>query len=86
MFWLTHFALDSARDSQPEEVDKLERAKLQLEIELEALKSEHAKNKKDESSKLKIEDVKFQLAKLDEELAPIKVSRPSIRVTSFSSC
>lgn len=63
-----------ARDSQPEEVDRLERSKLQLEIELEAIKTELSRNKKDEVAKQKIEDTKAAIAKIDEELGPIKVS------------
>jgi len=61
-----------ARDSQPEEIDQLERDKLQLEIELEALTSEAKKGIKTEDSKAKIEQVKAEIAKKDEELAPIK--------------
>lgn len=60
------------RDSQPEEIDRLDRQKLQLQIELEAIKTEHSKNKKDEVSAQKIEGVKMQLAKLEEELGPIR--------------
>ncbi|ORY73419.1 P-loop containing nucleoside triphosphate hydrolase protein [Leucosporidium creatinivorum] len=60
-----------ARDSLPEEVDKLERAKLQLEIELHAIKSELAKNKKDEVAKQKVEDLQASISAIDEELQPI---------------
>lgn len=60
-----------ARDSLPEEVDKLERAKLQLEIELHAIKGELAKNKKDEVAKQKIEDLQSNISRIDEELQPI---------------
>ncbi|KAM0756236.1 hypothetical protein T439DRAFT_320934 [Meredithblackwellia eburnea MCA 4105] len=59
-------------DSQPEEVDRLERAKLQLEIELQALKTELSRNKKDEVSKAKISETNIAIAKIDDELAPIK--------------
>jgi ATP-dependent Clp protease ATP-binding subunit ClpB len=61
------------RDSQPEEIDRLERQKLQLEIELTALRREIERNKttKDESSKMRIEEVQFAISKLQEELDPI---------------
>ena len=73
-------AVRVARDSQPEEIDRLERAKLQLEIELTALQRELDRNKKDEASKTKIAETKQKIAQLDEELRPIKVSlqRPSL--------
>lgn len=61
------------RDSQPEEIDLLERQKLQLEIELTALRRELERNKmtKDDASKLRIEEVQMALAKIQEELDPI---------------
>ncbi|GAA5972642.1 hypothetical protein JCM11641_002951 [Rhodosporidiobolus odoratus] len=65
-------AVRIARESQPEEVDKLERQKLQLEIELHALQSELARDKKDEAAKQKIEGAKQAIARLDDELKPIK--------------
>ncbi|KAK4702684.1 ATP-dependent Clp protease ATP-binding subunit ClpB, partial [Phenoliferia sp. Uapishka_3] len=65
-------AVRVTRDSQPEEVDRLERAKLQLEIELQALKTELSRNKKDEVAKGKIKEVQEGISRLDEELAPIK--------------
>ncbi|GAA6024897.1 hypothetical protein JCM10207_000279 [Rhodosporidiobolus poonsookiae] len=65
-------AVRIARESQPEEVDRLERSKLQLEIELHALQSELARDKKDEVAKAKIEETKQAIARIDDELAPIK--------------
>ncbi|GAA5856264.1 hypothetical protein JCM8547_000843 [Rhodosporidiobolus lusitaniae] len=65
-------AVRIARESQPEEVDKLERQKLQLEIELHALQTELSRDKKDEVAKQKIEDVKASISKINDELAPIK--------------
>ncbi|BGP12457.1 hypothetical protein JCM10213_006977 [Rhodosporidiobolus nylandii] len=65
-------AVRIARESQPEEVDQLERQKLQLEIELHALQGELARDKKDEVAKQKIEECKQAISKIDEELAPIK--------------
>lgn len=64
-------AVAVARDSLPEEVDKLERAKLQLEIELHAIKAELAKNKKDEVAKQKVEDIQASISRINEELQPI---------------
>lgn len=64
-------AIRVSRDSQPEEVDRLSRAKLQLEIELTALQRELERNKKDDISRAKIEDVKKEISKIDEDLAPI---------------
>ena len=54
-------------DSRPEEIDKLERSKLQLEIELAALKRE-----KDNASQKRKEEVKRQLAHVQESLLPLK--------------
>ncbi|GAA5892171.1 hypothetical protein JCM6882_005715 [Rhodosporidiobolus microsporus] len=65
-------AVRIARESQPEEVDKLERARLQLEIELHALQSELARDKKDVVAKAKIEETKQAIARINDELAPIK--------------
>lgn len=64
-------AIRVARDSQPEEVDRLSRMKLQLEIELTALRREVERNKKDDVSKEKISQVEEQLSKIEEEIAPI---------------
>ncbi|GAA5922509.1 ATP-dependent Clp protease ATP-binding subunit [Sporobolomyces koalae] len=65
-------AVRIARESQPEEIDQLERQKLQLEIELHALSSELARDKKDEVAKAKIEDTKQAISRIDDQLAPIK--------------
>jgi ATP-dependent Clp protease ATP-binding subunit ClpB len=65
-------AVRIARESQPEEVDRLERARLQLEIELHALQSELARDKKDAVAKQKIEDTKAAISKINDDLAPIK--------------
>ncbi|GAA6062402.1 hypothetical protein JCM10212_006188 [Sporobolomyces blumeae] len=65
-------AVRIARESQPEEIDQFERQKLQLEIELHALQSELARDKKDEAAKAKIEDTKQAIARIDDQLAPIK--------------
>lgn len=65
-------AVRIARESQPEEIDQLERQKLQLEIELHALNSELARDKKDEVAKAKIEDTKRAISQIEDQLAPIK--------------
>ena len=53
-------------DSRPEVIDKLERRKQQLEIEITALKKE-----KDEASKTRLKGAEEKLAQLLEELAPL---------------
>lgn len=61
------------RDSQPEEIDRLERQRLQLQIELTALRREFERNKttKDEASKSRIEEVQLAISAIQEELDPI---------------
>ena len=53
-------------DSQPEEIDRLERKQLQLEIEKTAVESE-----KDEASKVRLEKIKEELENVKEELKPL---------------
>ncbi|CEQ38850.1 SPOSA6832_00325 [Sporobolomyces salmonicolor] len=65
-------AVRIARESRPEEIDNLERQKLQLEIELHALQTELARDKHDEVAKSKIEETKKAIAAIDDQLAPIK--------------
>lgn len=67
-------AVHVARDSLPEEVDQLQRQKLQLEIELQAIRTEISRNKKDESAKAKLQEVSEAIARIDDQLAPILVS------------
>jgi ATP-dependent Clp protease ATP-binding subunit ClpB len=55
-------------DSQPEEIDKLERNLLQLQVEEQALK-----NEKDKSSKIRLGKVKEEMAEIQEELKPLKL-------------
>eukprot|EP00055_Hartaetosiga_balthica_P002554 m.4402 g.4402 ORF g.4402 m.4402 type:complete len:897 (+) comp2223_c0_seq1:410-3100(+) len=55
-------------DSRPEEIDALERKKLQLDVEATALGKE-----KDQASKLRLKDVRKQLADIEEELKPLKL-------------
>jgi ATP-dependent Clp protease ATP-binding subunit ClpB len=55
-------------DSQPEEIDNLERRKVQLEVELHALEKE-----KDKSSKARLVEVKEELDDLQDKLRPLKM-------------
>ncbi|KAH9825317.1 P-loop containing nucleoside triphosphate hydrolase protein [Melampsora americana] len=57
------------RDSQPEAVDRLERKKLQLEVEAHALGKE-----KDQDSKARLETLKQEIAGLNDELQPLKAA------------
>jgi len=54
-------------ESQPEELDRMERKHLQLEVEATALKAE-----KDDASKARLEKVKKDLSDLDEAIRPLK--------------
>ena len=65
-------AVRIARESQPEEIDQLERQKLQFEIELHALQGELKRDKNDEVAKQKIEECKQAISRIDDQLAPIK--------------
>lgn len=53
-------------DSQPDVIDKLERKKLQLEVEMAALSKE-----KDKASQSRLQTVKEELSKVQEELKPL---------------
>jgi ATP-dependent Clp protease ATP-binding subunit ClpB len=55
-------------DSQPEIIDQLERKKLQLEVEVQALKKE-----KDEGSIQRLKIVQEELSSIEEELTPLKL-------------
>ena len=55
-------------DSQPEEIDRLERKQLQLEIEETAME-----NEKDEASKSRLQKVKEELEEVKEQLKPLKM-------------
>jgi ATP-dependent Clp protease ATP-binding subunit ClpB len=59
-------------DSQPEQLDLLERRKLQLEIEETALKTE-----KDKQSKQQLERCRKELAQVEEQLRPLKLQHNS---------
>ncbi|KAG0143888.1 hypothetical protein CROQUDRAFT_716939 [Cronartium quercuum f. sp. fusiforme G11] len=62
-------AVRVTRDSQPEAVDRLERKKLQLEVEAHALGKE-----KDEQSKERLSTLKQEIAALNDELQPLKAA------------
>lgn len=53
-------------DSRPEKIDELERKKLQLEIEVAAMKKE-----KDAASKSRLKDAQRELGKIKDDLAPL---------------
>lgn len=55
-------------DSQPEEIDNLERKRIQLEVELHALEKE-----KDKASKARLVEVRRELEDLREKLQPLKM-------------
>mmetsp|Transcript_48777 Transcript_48777/g.35900 ORF Transcript_48777/g.35900 Transcript_48777/m.35900 type:complete len:917 (-) Transcript_48777:170-2920(-) len=55
-------------DSQPDEIDRLERIKLKLEIEVAALGKE-----KDAASEVRLQAVREELAKVNEELKPLRI-------------
>ncbi|KAI9351686.1 P-loop containing nucleoside triphosphate hydrolase protein [Pilaira anomala] len=56
-------------DSKPEEIDVLERRRFQLEIEVKAL----TKEKNNKESQERLNDVNSEIAKIDEELKPLKL-------------
>lgn len=60
-------AVRVTRDSQPEEVDRLERKKLQLDVEVHALSKE-----KDDGSKERLEVAKQEIARINDQLSPLK--------------
>nr|6D00_1 Chain 1, Calcarisporiella thermophila Hsp104 [Calcarisporiella thermophila]6D00_2 Chain 2, Calcarisporiella thermophila Hsp104 [Calcarisporiella thermophila]6D00_3 Chain 3, Calcarisporiella thermophila Hsp104 [Calcarisporiella thermophila]6D00_4 Chain 4, Calcarisporiella thermophila Hsp104 [Calcarisporiella thermophila]6D00_5 Chain 5, Calcarisporiella thermophila Hsp104 [Calcarisporiella thermophila]6D00_6 Chain 6, Calcarisporiella thermophila Hsp104 [Calcarisporiella thermophila] len=59
-------------DSQPEAIDKLERRHLQLEVEATALEKE-----KDAASKQRLQEVRAEMARIQEELRPLKMKYES---------
>jgi len=61
-------ALRVQLDSQPEEIDRLERRKLQLEIEETAMKQES-----DPASHQRLDKVRKELADIEEKLMPLKL-------------
>ena len=73
-------AVKVARDSQPEIIDKLSRARTQLEVEIHALERENEKAKgKDEGIKERLDAAQGQLRKVDDELDPLRAQYESIK-------
>ncbi|CAH7666020.1 P-loop containing nucleoside triphosphate hydrolase protein [Phakopsora pachyrhizi] len=62
-------AVRVTRDSQPEAVDRLERKKLQLQVEAHALGKE-----KDDDSKARLDTINQEIATLNDELQPLKAA------------
>jgi ATP-dependent Clp protease ATP-binding subunit ClpB len=62
---LTH-SVRVTRETAPEEIDKLQRRKLELEVEIHALERE-----KDAASKERLQVARKAIAQVDEELAPL---------------
>jgi ATP-dependent Clp protease ATP-binding subunit ClpB len=62
-------AVRIARDSSPEQIDQLERHKLQLEVEVKALSKE-----KDEASKERMEKAQHEIRSINDQLAPLKAA------------
>jgi ATP-dependent Clp protease ATP-binding subunit ClpA len=58
-----------ARETSPEEVDKLERRKLELEVEIHALERE-----KDQSSKDRLQIARRAIAEVNDKLQPLKAA------------
>lgn len=73
-------AVRVARDSQPEIIDKLERSRTQLEVEIHALDRENEKAKgKDEATKERLEKAKADMRKIDDELNPLRAQYEAIK-------
>lgn len=68
-------------DSQPEDIDQLERRKLQLEVEKTALEKET-----DKGSKERLQSIKEELADIQEQITPLKArfERDKTRVESLN--
>jgi ATP-dependent Clp protease ATP-binding subunit ClpB len=62
---LTH-SVRVTRETAPEEIDKLQRRKLELDVEIHALERE-----KDAASKERLQVARKAIAQVDEELAPL---------------
>lgn len=62
-------ALRVTRETEPEDVDKLQRRKLELEVEIHALERE-----KDQASKERLELARKAIADVEDELKPLKAA------------
>ncbi|KAH8835810.1 P-loop containing nucleoside triphosphate hydrolase protein [Flagelloscypha sp. PMI_526] len=65
------------RETEPEEIDKLQRRKLELDIEIHALKREN-----DSASKERLEAARKALADVEEELQPLKAEYENEKLSS----
>ena len=63
---LTRFSVRVTRETAPEAIDKLQRRKLELEVEIHALERE-----KDQASKDRLQAARKAIAQVDEQLAPL---------------
>jgi ATP-dependent Clp protease ATP-binding subunit ClpB len=63
------FSVRVTRETAPEEIDKLQRRKLELEIEVHALERE-----KDEASRERLQLARKAIAQVDDQLRPLKAA------------
>jgi ATP-dependent Clp protease ATP-binding subunit ClpA len=63
------FSVRVNRETEPEEIDKLQRKKLELEIEIHALERE-----KDAASKERLHEARKVIADIEEKLQPLKAA------------
>jgi ATP-dependent Clp protease ATP-binding subunit ClpA len=63
------FSARVTRETEPEAIDKLQRRKLELEIEIHALERE-----KDEASKERLKAAKKAIADVEDQLQPLKAA------------
>jgi ATP-dependent Clp protease ATP-binding subunit ClpB len=64
-----YFSVRVTRETSPEAIDKLQRQKLQLEVEIHALERE-----KDQASKERLQQARKTMAAVDEELRPLQAA------------
>jgi ATP-dependent Clp protease ATP-binding subunit ClpB len=62
-----HFSVRVTRETEPEAIDKLQRKKLELEVEIHALERE-----KDAASKERLQIARKAIAEVEEQLQPLK--------------
>ena len=69
LYWILiifHVSVRVTRETAPEALDKLQRRKLELEVEIHALERE-----KDDASKERLQAARKAIAEVDEELTPL---------------
>ncbi len=64
-----HVSARVTRETEPEAIDKLQRRKLALEIEIYALERE-----KDETSKQRLKEAKKAISEIEDQLRPLKAA------------